>query len=325
MLRNILIGIGVLFASSAYAGEAEKFFSDRVKDFGTVPFGPMLVHHFKITNTTNQIVQIQSSRVSCGCVSTQVHAYTLQPGESTYVTANMDTKRFVNQKEVIIYVTFARPHEEVALAVRANRNDFFSKSADVLTMGQIRRGVEGNGTIQVTMRSDPSFEIRSAASSTDYVKPSYRLLKRDRTEVVYEITAELKPGLDVGSWTTDILFTTSNATVGTIRIPVNVDIVAPITATPATVQFPPMKVGDKKEVSVVVKGDKPFRIIDVKGGDDLVTAEADNQESKQAHIVRLIFRPNSAGEHSKTITVVTDTGVEGKIQIPVKGRAKVEE
>ena len=74
------------------------------------------------------------------------------------------------------------------------------------------------------MRNDPSFEIKSAASSTDYVKPAYRLLKRDRTEVVYEVSADLKPGLDVGSWTTDVLFTTSNATVGTIRIPVNVDI-----------------------------------------------------------------------------------------------------
>lgn len=325
MRRNILIGIGALIATSAYAGEAEKFFSERVNDFGTVPFGPTLVHHFKVTNTSNHTVQIRGSRVSCGCVSTHVHAYTLQPGESTYVTANMDTKRFVGQKEVIVYVSFSQPYEEVALSVKANRNDFFSKSADVLSMGQVRRGVVGNGAIQVTMRNDANFEIKGAASSTDFVRASFRLLKRDRAEVVYEVSADLKAGLDVGSWTTDILFTTNNASVGTIRIPVNVDIVAPITATPATVQFPPIKVGDKKEMSVVVKGDKPFRIIDVKGGDDLVSAEADNREAKQAHIVRLIFRPNSAGEHAKTITVVTDTGAEGKIQIPVKGRARVEE
>jgi hypothetical protein len=325
MLRNILIGIGALIATSAYAGEAEKLFSERVHDFGTVPFGPTLVHHFKVNNTTNQTVTIRSARVSCGCVSASLSASTIRPGESAYVQANMDTKRFVGPKEVIIYVSFGQPYEEVALAVRANRNDFFSKSSDAVSMGQVRRGVEGHGTIQVTMRHDANFEIRSAASSTDYIKPSYRLLKRDQSEVVYEVSADLKPGLDVGSWTTDVLFATSNSTVGTIRIPVNVDIVAPITATPATVQFPPIKVGDTKELSVVVKGEKPFKIVGVKGGDGLVTAEADGRESKQAHVVRIVYQPSAAGELSKTITIVTDTGAEGKIEIPVTGRAKVGE
>jgi hypothetical protein len=77
-------------------------------------------------------------------------------------------------------------------------------------------------------------------------------------------------------------------------------------------------------MSVVVKGDKPFRIIDVKGGDDLVTAVADSSEPKQAHIVRLVFKPNAAGELAKTITVVTDNGTAGKVQISVRGKAKVE-
>ena len=325
MLRNILIGIGALIATSAYAGEAEKFFSERVHDFGTVPFGPTLAHSFKVTNTSNQTVTIRSARVSCGCVSVSLSASTIRPGEFAYVYANMDTKRFVGPKEVIIYVSFGQPSEEVTVAVRANRNDFFSKSSEVLSMGQIRRGAEGNGSIQLTMRNDANFELRGAASSTDYVKPSYRLLKRDRSEVIYEVSADLKPGLDVGSWTTDILFTTSNSSVGTIRIPVIVDIVSPITATPATVQFPPVKVGDTKELSVIVKGDKPFKILGVKGGDGLVSAEADGRESKQAHIVRIVYQPSMAGELSKTITIVTDTGAEGKIEIPIKGRAKVGE
>src|SRR5262245_54227091 len=122
MTKYIMLCIVALIAGSAHAGEAEKFFAERVKDFGTVPFGPTMVHHFKVSNTSDQTVYIKSVGVSCGCVSASVAAYTLRPGESTYVTANMDTKRFVGQKEVIVYVTFSQPYEQVALSVRANRN-----------------------------------------------------------------------------------------------------------------------------------------------------------------------------------------------------------
>jgi len=322
--RNILLFIGALVVGTAHGGEAERFFSERSKDFGTVSFGPVMVHHFKVTNTSNQTVHISGARVSCGCVAASVGANTLAPGASTYITANMDTKRFVGPKEVIVYVSFTRPSEEVTLSVRANRNDNFSKSGETISLGQVRKGAEGTGSLQVTMRNDPSFELKGAASSTDFVKADYKLVRRDRTEVVYEVSATLRSGLDTGAWTTDIVFTSSNPSVSAIRIPVVVDVVAPITATPAAVQFPAVKIGDTKEMSVVVKGDKPFKILDVKGGDGLITAVADGAESKQAHVVRLVFQPNAAGDMTKSITVVTDSGAEAQVIIPVRGKGKSE-
>jgi hypothetical protein len=325
MFRHVLFCLGILAVGSVQAGEAEKFFSERVKDFGTVPYGQTQIHHFKITNTTDHVVNITGSRVSCGCTSTTVAANTLRPGESTYLTASMDTKRFVGPKEVIIFVNFANPYEEVTLAVRANRNDNFSKSAEALSLGQVRKGGEGTGSMQITMRNDPSFDIRDAVSGTDFVKPATRVVRRDRGEVVFEISATLKPGLDTGSWTTDLVFHTTSSQVPTIRVPLYADVVAAITATPSAVQFPMVKVGDKKELSVVVKGDKPFKILDVKGGDALVTAVADGSESKQAHVVRIVFQPSEAGDLAKTITVVTDNGAESKVTIPVRGKARGEE
>ena len=172
------------------------------------------------------------------------------------------------------------------------------------------------------MRNDPSFEIREAHSGTDFVKPAARLLRRDHGEVVYEVSATLKPGLDTGTWTTDLVFNTSSDQLPSVRLPLFVDVVSAITATPAAVQFPMVKVGDKKEMSVVVRGDKPFKILDVKGGDGLVSAKADGTESKQAHVVRIVFSPSEAGDLIKTLTVVTDNGTEGRVTIPVRGKAK---
>jgi hypothetical protein len=323
MVRHTLPVLLVLMATSALmAGEAEKFFDERSKDFGTVPFGQPQVHHFKITNTTNQQVFITGARVSCGCTSASIPVNALQPGQSTYLTASMDTKRFIGHKEVIIYVNFGVPAEEVTLSVRANRNDNFSKSTDAMTMGQVRKGIEGSAKMTITMRNDPSFDIRGAASSTDYVQASFKLLRRDRNEVVYEVNATMKPGLDTGFWTTDVLLNTSSSSVPTVRLPLYVDIVAPITATPAQVQFPSVKVGDKKELTVVVKGDKPFKILDVKGGDATVEAQADGKDPKAAHVLKVVYTPSSAGATAKEIVVVTDATAEGKITIPVRGMAR---
>jgi len=304
------------------AGEAEKFFSERVKDFGTVPFGQTQVHHFKVTNSSDKVVQISSVGVSCGCTTATLQANTLRPGESTYVTASMDTRRFIGPKEVIVFVNFAQPHEQVTLAVRANRNDNFSKSAEYLHLGRVRKGAEASGSLQITMRNEPAFEVREATTGTDYVKASAKLLRREHGEVTYEVTATLKPGLDTGTWTTDLALTTNSGQLPQIRVPLYVDVVAAITATPATVQFPTIRVGDKKEMNVVVKGDKPFKILDVKGGDGLVSAKADSDESKPTHVVRLVYQPSEAGDLARTITVVTDSGAEGKVNIPVRGKAQ---
>src|SRR5215213_10572595 len=104
MYRHVVLCSAILAVGGVRAGEAEKFFSERVKDFGTVPFGQTQVHHFKITNTTNGVVSITGHRVSCGCVSTSLKANTLRPGESTLLTATMDTRRFIGPKEVIVFV-----------------------------------------------------------------------------------------------------------------------------------------------------------------------------------------------------------------------------
>src|SRR5262245_20233517 len=153
MFRHVVICLGILAVGSVQAGEAEKFFSERVKDFGTVPFGQTQVHHFKVTNTSDQPVYISGVGVSCGCVTATLQGNTLRPGESTFVTASMDTKRFIGQKEVIVFVNFALPREQVTLSVKANRNDNFTKSTDALHLGQVRKGAEGSGAMHVVMRN----------------------------------------------------------------------------------------------------------------------------------------------------------------------------
>ena len=93
MLRIALAVVGVFVGSGfALAGPSD-LFTEKVKDFGTAPRGPVLVHYFRFTNTTNQTLTLGQPRVSCGCTSASVSKNTLAPGESAAVIAHMDTRR----------------------------------------------------------------------------------------------------------------------------------------------------------------------------------------------------------------------------------------
>src|SRR3954452_22568015 len=109
MSRFVLAVVGILGTSAlATAGPAD-LFEERVKDFGTTPKGPVLVHYFRFTNTTGQTLQLGQPRVSCGCTSAAVSKNQVAPGETAAVIAYMDTRRIPTPnvtKAVTVYVPF---------------------------------------------------------------------------------------------------------------------------------------------------------------------------------------------------------------------------
>ncbi len=308
-------------AANAHA-EAEKFFSERSKDFGAVTFGQMMVHKFTITNTSNQNVQIDSARVSCGCVSASVAKGFLKPGESTEVTATMDTSRFIGFKQVTVYVGFSSPvREEVSLVVQATRNDRFSKSSEEFALGKVSFGKEASGKVTVTVRGEPAFQISKAISETDYVKAAATLVKRDNNEVVYELQTTMKGGLDAGTWITNTTFVTNSSATPSFRIPLRVEILsgAP-TATPSEISFDTTKAGEEKTMRVIVKADKPFKITEVRGQANVLKSEY-NKEAKTTHVVNLTYRPQTAGVLDSRVEIQTDSQPT-PIVVPVRGKAE---
>lgn len=302
--------------------EAEKFFSERSKDFGAVTFGQFMVHKFTITNTSNQNVQIDSARVSCGCVSATIAKRFLRPGESTELTTTMDTSRFIGYKQVTVYVSFSAPYrEEVSVVVSATRNDRFSKSAEEFSLGKVPYGKEVSSTVIVAVRGEPNFQIIRAGSETDYVNTTAKLVRRDTNEVVYELVSTMKPGLEAGIWTTNTYFVTNSTTTPTFRLPLRVEILsgAP-TATPSEISFDVTKVGEEKTLRVLVKGEKPFKITEVRGQADVLKSEY-SREPKTTHVVNLTYRPQKAGVLNSRVEVQVDSQA-APIIIPVHGQAE---
>jgi hypothetical protein len=322
-MSRLLLGTVVLLgaAGPAWAG-ATDYFTEFTKDFGITPRGPQLVHYFTVKNSTNQTVTIGQVRVSCGCVSADMLKYQLAPGESTAVRAVMDTRRIPQAnvvKAVTVYVPFLSPSlEEVALKVQAIARDDLVMTPESLAFGTVRKGQPGSASVKVTFYSDPSWEIKEVTSTGAYIKPTAKLVSREGRAVTYEIAAALDAACPVGDWTADVWLKTSNAAVEKLRIPVRVTVVAPLAANPDAVSLSDLKVGDSIEHRVVIRGNQAFKVLEVKGGDDVVKVKPASDEALPVHVLTILVSPKAAGELARTLEIVTDHKEQARLSLPFR-------
>jgi Protein of unknown function (DUF1573) len=323
MFRHCLVLLaGFCVAQSAAAASwADAMFQELSKDFGSVPRGPTLQHSFHLRNNSTETVRIASLRVSCGCVTATALQNILQPGEETAVLAQMDTTRFTGIKSVTIYVMFDQPHsEEVRLWVRANGRDDFNVTPDTLAFGQIKRGSNPSVAVRVTFYGDSQAQLLSAQAESNYVRPSIRELRRQGTEVAYEVTAKLRSDAPVGKWYTDVWLSTNNESMPRVRVPLTVEIESLLSISPVLVTLGDVKKGDEAERRVIVRGVKPFKITGVKGTDSVVSVRDSANVSKPVHVLTVKVRGKEPGEVNRSLQVETDLQGDSSIEFYTRAR-----
>jgi hypothetical protein len=233
------VGVAVTVGSAAAATPAE-LFAEKVHDFGPTPRGPVVVHYFRFTNTTNQTLTLGQPRVSCGCVSASVSQNTVAPGQTAAVIAQMNTNRAGPAgvlKAVTVYVPFVAPSPtEVSLRVQAVIRDDLILSPDTVNLGSVRKGQGAVGQTKVTFLSDPNWQVTEVTSSGAFVKAEAKLESRNGAMVTYVLNASLDKDCPAGYWIADLTLKTNNPAVASVRVPVTVTVQqpAPVSAAAAT-------------------------------------------------------------------------------------------
>jgi hypothetical protein len=335
MLRYSLVLLGSCLAAgpAAAATWADALFEELSKDFGSVPRGPTLTHPFRVRNNTDRPVNIAGVRVSCGCVTATVRQSYLKPGEETHILAQMDTTRFTGIKSVTIFVTFNAPsHEEVRLWVQANARNDFTVTPDTLAFGQLRRGNYPPASALLTFYGGSDTQVTEVKCESNYVQYKIKEVRRQETEVAYQLTARLREDAPVGKWYTDLWLKTNLPNTPPIRVPLTVEIESSLSVSPDPVAMGPVKVQAESERRVIVRGVKPFKITGVVPlGDRDVPAE-DNQlapgdadlvardtttESKAIHVLTLKLKGSRPGGVNRTLRVLTDLPEDNKIDFQI--------
>jgi hypothetical protein len=294
-------------------------FDELSKDFGSVPRGPMLSHPFRITNNTQANVHIGSIRVSCGCVRATALTDFLAPGQSTVIQTTMDTSRFSGVKTVHIFVKINQPSsDEVQLWVQANSRDDVTVTPESFAFGQVKRASQPAGTVQVTFLGNGQWSITSAHADSNYVRAKATEVSRTMSEVVYKVTAQVRNDAPVGKWFTDVWLTTNNQATPRVRVPLTIEIESALTVSPPVVDLGQPKVGNQVERRVIVRGVAPFKITEIKGGDDQLKVRDTTPENKPVHVLAVTLRPGKAGDWTRSLHVLTDLKEESEIEFQAK-------
>jgi len=318
---SLVVLLGLCATGPASASWADTLFDELSRDFGSVPRGPTLTHPFRLVNKTNQNVHIASVRVSCGCTSAQALQQDLAPGQETAILVQMDTRRFQHTKSVTIFVQFDQPRwEEVRLWVQANSRDDVTVIPESLALGTVKRGSAPAAAVNITFLGDGNWQILGARSDSNYVQPAVKETRRAAGEVSYQLTASLRPDTPAGKWYTDVWLQTNNPTTPRVRVPLTVEVAAPLSISPMTVVLGEVKAGKQVERRLIVRGSTPFRITGIKGTDKLLSVREAEADSKTVHVLTVTLRPNKPGEMSRSLRILTDLPNESDIEFNAKAK-----
>ena len=149
--------------------------------------------------------------------------------------------------------------------MQANSRDDVTVTPESLSFGHIKRASQPTGSVNVIFLGSGQWSITGVQCDSNYVKAKAAKSSRNRNEVVYKVTAQLRSDAPVGRWFTDIWLTTNNPATPRVRVPLTVEIESALTVSPAVVDLGQPKIGSQVERRVIVRGVSPFKITEIRG------------------------------------------------------------
>jgi hypothetical protein len=317
----ILVALG----STGRAQErwAEKLFNgDLVHDFGTVARGAELYYRFRITNIYAVPLDISDLRVSCGCVRAESPQKTIQPKETGYIEARMDTTRFTGLKTVNIFVSIAGKgySSSSELKVSANiRQDVVFNPGEV-DFGVVNLGESAARTIDVDYAGPlaGSWKITEVVTNNAPVDAALKEVKRDLNRVGYQVVLTMKKDASVGALKHEIFLKTNDPSSPLVPAFMVATVQAAVTVKPSKLSLGSAAVGSKMDFKAVVRSSKPLRITGVEGIDDIVSIDKPPTEAADNHLLTIHCKPARAGEFKRVLKIKTDAQ-EAPLEVTIEG------
>jgi hypothetical protein len=301
---------------------AQAVIEERVKDLGSAPTGTILTHHFRLVNQHKQPLHIGGLRVSCGvCTTATVGKYDLAPGEWTQVTVTVDTSKFSGHKTFHVYVVIDRPvFEEVRIDISAISRGDLMLAPPQLNFGTVKFGSGPTAETIIDYRGSlAGWQVTGVANDNGYLLP--KVAPSGQHPGSFRLSVKLREDAPAGSWHAELYVLTNDPTAPRIRIPVTVEILPALTASPATVNVGQIAKGSLVERRITVRSGQPFKITKVEGGDAQLKVAELPSEAKTVHVLKITFSPDAVGELSRKLKIITDLPKDNMVEIAILGQA----
>lgn len=289
---------------------AQKMFDKQSHKFGVVARGADARYRFKIKNLYRDPVHISNIRTTCGCTAAKPSKYTLESLEEAYIEVTMDTRKFTQQKDSNLIVSFDAPlYAEVQLPISAYiRTDVVIEDGAV-NFGSVDQGQSASKKISIKYAGRAGWKIREIKNPNKHLEIKSVEKLRESGRVEYEIQASLKPTAPAGRFSQEITLVTDDANSPHVPLLVEAKVEADVTVTVAA-SIGKVEAGSSKNFNVVLRGKKPFSIKNVKCTTDKDAFKIKlPSATRTVHVLPITF---TAPEKSGTLSEVFSVEIEGR-------------
>jgi len=303
------------FANSCFAEAwVTKMFGETKHDFGTVARGSDTVFKFPIKNIYKQDVELLSVSSSCGCTSPSIEKKVLKTGQTAHLTAVFNTRTFTGIHGATLTVKMRWMDEgKWRNAEGQVRVDGNIRSDIVFTPGAVKfEGVDQGSpteqkvTVSYSGRSD--WKVVDVRGASDALEVELTQTQKYSGRVSYELLVRLKPSATAGYFNEQLVLVTNDQENPRVPIYVSGRVVPQISVLPEPLMLGSVSRGQQVAKKLVVKGKKPFKILEITSGDAALKCKTD-EASSDKHIVDVVFDANrEAGDVKIPISITTDLG-----------------
>lgn len=311
-MRAVWLIWGILLTATPMAsaqGWANKLFKDQTShDFGNVARGAQLHHRFAVTNPYAVPLEFTNVRVSCGCLTATPNVKVLQPRESGWIDIFMDARRFNGPKTVNIFVTvgptFISTAELKVLAV--SRADIVFNPGQV-SFGTVAAGQTPSQTLDVEYAGALDWKLTEVLAKDLPFDVALNELYRRPGQVGYQLKVTLKADAPAGALRREFHIRTSDPATPLIGVHVEADVQASLSLTPSVLRLGMLQSGDSLTRKVVVRAQKPFKILGVDGLGEGISQVGELSTTPAAtHVLSFKCELTKAGDFRKQLQIRTD-------------------
>jgi hypothetical protein len=313
VLRNVLAAsVCLLLLGGPHASAQDwalKLFNTTSHDFGTVARGTKAQFRFQIRNIYEEDVHIAGVQSSCGCTVAKVTKSDLKTHETSEVIAEFNTRDFQGHKSAALTVTLdCVSHAKVQLRITGEiRTDVVMEPGSV-DFGIVDFGSTMEKKLQVSYAGRDDWRITDARSSDPYFEVEVTELARGAGKISYELLVRLTGEAPIGYIKDQLILVTNDPRARELPLDMQGRVVPDITISPSELFIGVVHPGQKVPKVVLVRGKKPFRIIDVKCPDKSFTFTP-SPEAKSVHLIPVVFTAgDDPGRIARKISIRTDQG-----------------
>lgn len=296
---------------------AEQMFDKVNHEFGVVARGADVVWRIKVTNKYEQTIHISEAHTSCNCISAHVLNNTLKTWEEGIIEVRLNTLQYSRERNANVIVTIDQPaYMQVTLPIHAYiRTDVVIEPGSAV-LGTVSLGESGpDHKLRISYAGSPNWQISDVKTRNPNLLCSVKEVSRQANggsaNIAYELSVKLSPNTPAGDLREQILLMTNDANSPQIPVLVEGRVIAEYSITPPSIVLKGMKPGDKEEVKIVIRGQKPFAIEKIESNSGSEAYQVKLPQKDKFHIIQMLNVIINAPEKPGTLEEVFTVTVAG--------------